>query len=371
MKITRNVKTIFMQEIKRMTKNTRQMLTAIILPVAGTFFVLWGLSQAVNTDSANKDLIIRIYAEQGMVKQIKASLKNFDSPLYKIYDYSRFKKGQIQYKTDYICIAAKKDSTSLYYNSAHNEREDIIAAREYARQISLLTDDNAIKTYVNESDTICARDVSTDRQRTLAVLIPLISATSVISVMFVCMSLVTMAADTLAGERERGSFELLRLSGTSSQDIVAGKSLTLTVLSFMSVLLIIIAGMVYLSIDGTYCSGITASGIASIIITGLSTSIVLSGLFLFISSCFSKVQTATVYENMAMVICSILSSTSQFSSARIFTMMPITGTVNTLEKAIVGGDALAEASCQLVIAILISLALYIFTASRLKSDMSF
>lgn len=225
-------------------------------------------------------------------------------------------------------------------------------------------------------DAITTVDISTEGDQVDAVLIPMVSMVFLIGMMLANTSTGSMATDAIAGERERGTFDMLRLSGTRVSAIVLGKYAFLVLVSM--VILVLDAGALILGLwqFTPELFDIAAAQAAknpmwfvSVLGNLFSVAILTSALYLALSACFEKSKQAASYSSMVQLVLSLLTYASNVAGADVLAYLPIGNVWVVLGKALNGETTFTYVACSMAIAAVISLAALWYGTMNLEKEM--
>lgn len=328
----------FRMEAKRFFGNRKIVLSAVVLPIVMMFFIIFGISELEKNENGFE---IHIYSSSDIVKIIQ------QSELTKIPNLVFSDKTET-FETDISsnrnCIGILVDtSIKIGYDSATlTEQEALFAAQHLAMQISVLLSEQGVFTeYIANEPSFAKIDVCQASDKLIKMITPLLMMISIISVMLVCANIVSLSSDSISGERERGTLDMLRLSGVKLMSVILGKTLFLVFLSWSIMILESIAALIGMLIFNPSifeqlknCS-INIVGITcSLLLIFLEISLICSACFVCISSFFGKVRQATTYSSFGMIVLSLATSISAFSSSRIIAFIPIANLPSIIQKTL-------------------------------------
>ena len=206
-------------------------------------------------------------------------------------------------------------------------------------------------------------------------LIPFVSMLFVIVLMFTNLNTGSLATEAVAGERERGTFDMLRLSGTKVSTILAGKLLFLFPVTAGMLLLdsaALILGM-RLSRQGLYAFAASAAAenplwFIPVAVCVLGIAALSSALYLALSSCFARVRQAAAYSGAVMLALSLFSYAPNLLGSEALNYLPVSNLWAVLGNALTGRSALVYALCSTLIALAAGAAALTAASKYLERD---
>lgn len=216
---------IIKREWMRLSKQPKVMVTNFLMPcvllflLIGIFFsgVLEGKQQmiAVVTDSAE---IKRFITENELYQDILI-YEQMDEELETMYDKSEV-AVVLAVDEDAKNIQLKYDSTKLSSNDV------LLTAQEFISELTLyLQSEELYESFANNQLAILENDISSVVEREEARFKLLISIFVAVMIFMVGQPLASFAIDSYVGEKERGTYDSIRLSGVEISQFILGKTI--------------------------------------------------------------------------------------------------------------------------------------------------
>ena len=359
------VNTILHYELKCFFHNRRQILTNFLPGPLVVLLIMFFISHIAATPSR-----IEIYNGDNYKNIIQATAQDPD-----IVSYSENKtinKDDLSSKKNYVVIQINPDGISISYNSSLITNTSLISkAKDIARRIAIIQDGNIqVSQYDNSLSTYHLIDISNYEDQIQLVLIPFLSLMFIVFFMLTNNCISNLSIDTVSGDQERGTFDMLILSGAGVFSILAGKYLfvfflNLCILVFGSI--IILAGLSFMQpvlytliISGT--QSILASCIPFFICL-CSASLLSPALFIALASFFSKSKQASTYASIVQIVLSLFTYAPIIFSSKILNYLPISNLWCVLHNSLVGKPVFVFTLSSLLISILI-VAIALFIAKK-------
>lgn len=242
-------------------------------------------------------------------EEMKQAIKNKDADLYMIFP-ADFDKEIEAYDAQTATEAAP--NIQIYYNSVRTESSSIYATMEEV--LSHYESSMCNKFNVNDGKT--KYDLATDKDTTgrmFSMMLPMLLLTFVFSG---CMSI---APESIAGEKERGTIAKLLVSPAKRNEIALGKIMSLSVLGLLcgtsSFVGTILSMPKLMQMDDMSASASVYSvgDYAMLLVVILSTVLIIVGLLSVISAFAKTVKEATTYVTPVLIIVMLTGLSSMFT----------------------------------------------------------
>lgn len=256
------------------------------------------------------------------------------------------------------------------------DSEILYTAQELASQIMMLQiNEMQYPTYEESSQHTELVDVSSSADQIEKVLIPLISIVFIIALMLANTSISSLSTDAIAGDRERGTFDMLRLSGTRISSIVLGKYA-----------FIVLVGMVILAVEaialalGVYICypeqfQIVVAQVSGNILWFLplllclfDIALITAALYMLLSASFENVKQVGAYASIVQIILSLFTYAPNVVNAQVLDYLPISNLWVVLRKALTGESTIVFTASSTGIALAISCFSLCYARNTLEKD---
>lgn len=319
---------IIQREWMRLCKQPKVIVTTFLMPCVLIFLVmgvfLSGILErapqniAVVTDSAK---IRQFIAENELYRDILI-FQEMDEELENMYD-----KGKVAVV---LKIGREAEAVQLQYDSTKISSNDLlVTAQEFVSELALFMQSEGLYgKFLDNQPTILEKDISPVIEREKEKLKLYISIFVAVIIFMVGQLLAGFAIDSYAGEKERGTYDSIRLSGVEIFWFILGKTvfavsvgLIAGILQTATVLLGIRCFMGSME-AGDYVDN--ALGMAvTIILTGCIALAVLVAALVYLSTYFEKVRDAATYGSIVTLAFALLSQASHVTDNKILEYFPI------------------------------------------------
>lgn len=324
-----NIFTIIKKELRRIFTDKR-MLAGLILPgiliylvysLMGNFMVdnftptdnyeyrvvVFNEPESLQAIHQTKDYKIKIIDDYDSVEKAKAGLSNKEFEILIVYDENFESKLGAEQDTD-------KPNVSIYYNSVSSESAELY--NYYSQTVSALSVNVTYNFFVNMSgDTFDLATIEDTSTMLIKMLVPFLL------VIFLFSGCMSVATESIAGEKERGTIATLLVTPVKRRDIALGKvsalaiaALVSSISSFLGVILS------FPKLMGGASESLTLSmyGFATyleIFILMIITVLLFTVLLSIISTFAKSVKEASQYAMPAMIIVMLLAFPSMMGSS--------------------------------------------------------
>ncbi len=332
---------VFVMELKKFFGNKKMIISVFVIPIFLIALIICGISviEAKETEGILKiycsDKIYQILLNAGFDEKTEFCVSNENQKMSTDVSSLRNFVG--------IAIDDTEKKITIGYDSSISENTELIyLASEISEKINIeLNANDYYEIYMSGMPSITFEDISSAEEQVVFSLKPLLVMISIISVMLVCMSLISLSADMVTGEKERGTFDIFRLSGSNLYSVICGKTVFLAMLgTFIFITECIVAGFCINIFNHRLFKMITDSCnnifdlIFCVILSSAILAVFCSACFIFISSMFEKVRQASSYCSIGMLIVSLSISIPVFCDKEFVEYIPIANFTVTVMKAI-------------------------------------
>lgn len=248
----KNFWTIVKKELTRIFRDRRMFFTTVLMPGLMIFLIYTMLGNAFeNMDSEavdahisvvnNIDAFRTIMTDEEMQKKIKVTFLDIEESRID-EEKDRLLKGE----TDYLIVfeedfetkveAKEKPLVQTYYNPSRDASNSVndyvvgaLSALESAYRVSLFGDTTAFVSNIGQSDSLIYEENKL-MGKTLSMMFPFLIIT------FLFSGAMSIGAESIAGEKERGTIATLLVTPVKRSHIAMGKIVSLAVISTLSAL---------------------------------------------------------------------------------------------------------------------------------------
>lgn len=367
-------KVIALHEFFRLYKARKQLACILIIPVISIIGLLFVLNIAEQTE--NENIIVYVDEEQKETAELVINQFMQTGVEIQLNESSEFREEMCKEETSIPIIRIRSEVIDVYYDSAHGSSSLINKTKELARRISVSADSIADYQYIELSKQVETQDLSTDVQKYGKKIHPVITSVLMIALMLLSLNLVNQASDTIPGERERGSFDLLKLTGISSTELCVGKGLMMVCLSLVTAFMIQVTIWGWLLVEAFLNKSdvdlyiiknmIQMNSVISVFLSVTATSLMISSMYFYTVTWFDSVKAATSYCSIVMVVVSLCSSLSEFVNFKFVECIPLIGITKVLEQIVLGQVNMENCILQAIIAAMCFVGLMSLSGKNLK-----
>lgn len=322
------VVTVMKKEFSRFFGDRRMVFSTLILP-ALMIYVLYSFmgNGLMDQFEVDKDYISKVYICNAP-ESLKPALAQLPIEVQEQTDLEDMKNKVKEKEVDLLAIfpedfdtavAAYDKQTStqeapeveLYYNSADTESSTIYASFE--EMLAEFEGSMCNKFDINRSGE--KFDMATDKDSTGKLFSMMLPMLLLIFIFSGCMSI---APESIAGEKERGTIAKLLVSPTNRRDIALGKIISLSVLgllcgtsSFIGTILSMPKLMQYEEMNAAVYK---ISDYLMLLVVIFSTVLVIVGVLSIVSAFAKTVKEATTYLSPIMILVMLVGITSMFGN---------------------------------------------------------
>lgn len=365
-------KTIFTMEAQRFFGNRRFMISTLIFSPIVVFVLLFAISSMANRNSVS---CIEVYGAKAFESQLSETVKMDENIIFKenATDYEeRVRSGK-----NIVVVVAFSEAVQVYYDSSLLVNTSVLnTAQSIANNIlALQINEEKYSEFVRTVETIKLEDISSSSDYIEFALIPVLGLIFVIALVLINSSIADLAVDAFAGEKERGTFDMLRLSGSKVSAIVAGK---FGFVALVGVAVLVLEGVFLVLGLQQYQPELYKFAIQKatenplwfvpVLICIFSVSILCTALFVAIGASFEKVKQAFAYTGIVQIVLSLFSYAPSVWNENILNYLPIGNLSIVTQAALEGESTTAYVVVSLSISLVIAIAALIYTASVLERE---
>lgn len=364
------IKTIFSMQARGFFQDRKQALTALLfgpLMVLVLFYAITGVTVSKSE--------IRVFGAVQYRDALTGSTRDGESVVFargEAADAAWIAGGQNR-----VALAVESGSVQILYDSSLLTDTGLLhKAQELAGRITALQINEAqYPAYDQALQSIELADISSGADQVAQVLIPLVSLIFIIVLMLTNSSISSLATDTIAGERERGTFDMLRLSGTGIPAILLGKYAFTAAIGILMVVLQ--AGAVILGLRIFWPELLRAAAVQAVqnplwfvpvLVCLMSIGVLTAALYIALSASFAKESQVGAYSGIVQLVLSLFTYSSNVINAQALGYLPISNVWLVLEKALAGESCFAFVASSTGIALAIASAALWYAATILEKD---
>ena len=369
--------TVIKMESKKFFSNKKMLISAFLVPTVLMGFIIFSISSIGSMEEKGK---INVYCSKDTYQTLSNSDID-DSVQLIVSNKKNSLKSDVSSSKNVVGITIDDIERKIIigYDSSALENKDLLyQASEIERNINMkINATEYYETYVDGEPNMMFNDVSGIEDIVSASLKSLLSMISTMAVMLACVNLITLSTDIIAGEKERGTFDIYRLSGSNVFSIVFGKTLFLTILGFITLCLewfVTALCIKYVNPDlfdmvVECCENIYAF-ILCIALLAIILAIFISTCFVFVSSFFEKAKQASSYCSIGMVIITMAMSASMVVDWQWIEYVPIANFIVTIMHVLTNQSYISALLISACISVFVSLIALWYSAKRMERNLS-
>ena len=364
------LKTILSMQAHGFLQNRRQVITALLLGPIMVFAMLYIVSNISTSDAR-----IEIYGAGQYRNALIQSAKGDENIVFAEGD--EINASKVSWSKNIVIIEVESDAVQILYDSSLLTDAGLLyKAQELADRIAALQINEAQYPIYDETvRSISIIDISSSADQIEMVLIPLVSMVFIIALMLANTSISSLATDTIAGERERGIFDMLRLSGTRIRSIILGKYFFVVFVSM--VILTAEAAALALGLQKCYPELFQTVAVQAsenplwflpMLLCLFSIAILTTALYIVLSASFEKVKQAAAYASIVQLVLSLFTYVPNVVDAQVLNYLPISNLWVVLRKAFAGESTIAFAASSLGVALAVTAVALCYATTILEKE---
>lgn len=366
MSYTRTVKTIFKMESKKFFQNPKNILSTFLVGPLLIFLLLFMFTQITIPSTSS----IEIYSVEILPEIIAA---NFNDVEFRnnVEEYeNRIKTGETA-----IAIVNDGESVNIYYDSSLLPDTNLLLnAKKIAANIIVMQENSEqYNEFIENIKEIKLTNLNENSNSFYVAISSVITLMFFVTLMSVNTSIGSMATDAICGERERGTFDTLTLSGIKPSCLVLGKMSFITLIGFTMLIINSIAlgiGLCY-TFDGAYeFFKVQLNGrflwFLPFPVLFIGISLLVTSLFFAIATSFDKVKQAMSYMGIIQIILSLFSYAPAVFGDKALSYVPISNLSIVLDAVLNNEDYWGYVIGSSVIILIFTVFLYIYSVNILR-----
>lgn len=363
---------IIKREWMRLSKQPKVMVTTFLMPCVLIFLVMGIFLSGVLERKPQKIAVITYSAKieefiaENEVYQDILIFEQMNEELETMYD-----KGNVAVVLE---IGTEAKSVRLQYDSTKLSSNDVlITAQEFVSELALfLQNEGLYEEFANNQLTILENDVSSIVEREEAKLKLYISVFVAVLIFLVGQPLASFSIDSYVGERERGTYDSIRLSGIEIFQFILGKTVfTVSVGLLSGVLQIttILLGIRYFmgSLEVEHYIDNALMMTVTIILTGCISLAMLVAVLIYLSTYFEKVRDAATYATIGTLVFTLLSQVSNVTDQTALEYLPLLNMNQLILKNAHGSASILPLLISVILGSVIVVVMTQMSVFRLKS----
>ena len=364
----REMKAITGKELYRVFKDKKSYIISCLTPLV--FIVLFSFIMQKAT-AMGKDYTIRVYCENPVLAE-KAE-KVIDEYSYTEMVTHSYDEMDIMENKVTVAVVIEEAVHVIYDANLVSNTRAVYQAEMLADELSIqLTDTELFSEYRASMVPILEKNTSTAEERMNHYFFILFPFMYVLFIGLVNMFIMSLATDMISGERERGVFDAVLLSGVSERKLLLGKEIAIVssaipiyVTGFLSTIL---GCIIYERSIWRYLLDIflTVENITTLILFGISMAVLTGSIFLYISSCFNKVKHAKAHTGTSSLIISFLCLLNQFWKKELLEYIPVINVVSSMSDMLNGKLNFKAVLISSVLAIIIACVLFAIAGVQIR-----
>ncbi len=326
----RHVLHVMRSEWKKTRKTPVQLVLMLLVPIVSILFLSWGLCYVrvmVNRydgivylpDESTKDMISDKISEY--YPDFSFRTGNTEDAEKKVHDG----------KADCAVVVEEKEVCILYDSSIITSSQALKDAGDCAGDIVyLLEGEDYYEDAYSLYPEIELVDSSTSTDKLVNYMDQIAGIIGMLLFLMMASNAMTIAANTITGEKERQTFDSLVLCPAPLRKILLGKELVMfleILASGLAGILAAGAGMAIWNPDefSMLCdiSGRSGAVIPVMLILLLSAALVITGIFSIIASAFAETKKVSLFSSAGMVLVSVAAMIPSFISSRTIRYFPV------------------------------------------------
>lgn len=370
MKLIPNVITLFRMERNRFIQNRKQVITALFFGPVMVFVMIYSLA-----DISAVDARIEIYGAEPYRNALMQNVQGDESVVYAqstVVDTEKVSSGK-----NIVVIAVEFDTVTIFYDSSMlMDPELLYTAQELAGRITALQiNETQYPVYDEYARRIEIVDISSSADQIEMVLLPLVSIVFIIALMLANTSISSLATDAIAGERERGTFDMLSLSGTRISSIILGKYIFIVLVCML--ILTAEAAVLVLGVHKCYPELFRIAAVQAsenplwflpplLCLFGIA--VLTAALYMALSASFENVKQVGAYASIVQLVLSLFTYAPNVVEAQVLNYLPISNLWVVLRKALADESTIVFTASSMGIALVIAAVSLCYATNTLEKD---
>lgn len=364
------IKTILFMEANRFFQNRKQVLTTLLLGPVMVFLML----SAIGSISENESCI-EVYGAAAFHEVLTEEAKNDERIVFEPGTVNHKDRAFLDKNT--VVIAVEQDTVQIYYDSSLLTDSGLLyKAQELADRIAAWQINET--QYAVYDEYVCGIeivDISNSADQIEMVLLPLVSIVFIIALMLANTSISSLATEAIAGERERGTFDMLRLSGTRIRSIILGKYSFIVLVCML--ILTAEAAVLALGVHKCYPELFRIAAIQvsenplwflPLLLCLFGIAVLTAALYMALSASFENVKQVGAYASIVQIVLSLFTYAPNVVDAQALNYLPISNLWFVLQKALASESTVVFVASSMGVALAIAAASLCYATTILEKD---
>lgn len=314
----------FGNELKKITRNKRSVLVLFGVPALAIMLMIYLMNMGKGTE-------IYLKAEDSGICKVITDRYGTE---YQISDSAK--------ATDILITVS--DTIEIVYDQTQVSAKRLNEAKRVAAEIAAdLQGSEYAEAFMAGEPDIKIIDIATVEEKYKSSHMRNLAFLATLAIMFGGMNIITISSDSFAGEKERGVYDSIILSGADEGAWFIGKQLAVFTMAFLVFVFEIAFGyfgnvLLKSPMAEAFQASINAKGVTELLISAIGCGLIFTGLFSAISISFDTVKNASSYSTIAMFAFSFLACLPLITDAPWTAKIPFAN-FPTLCLRIMGGKS--------------------------------
>lgn len=330
----------FKNELRRITRNRKLLMSLFVVPAVLVLFMTYLMELQKSTAR------ICIAAEDQKTAQMIRSLWSEQYPIN-------------EEAVGRDILISVSDTITVVYDHTQIGARQLNEARRVATEIAAqLQGAEYAAAFRSGEPKLELQDIATTDELVKRNFMTILSFTTMMAVMAVGMNIITITADSIAGEKERGVYDGIVLSGAATTGWIIGKQLAVLLLASLIFAFSIVCGCAGNILMGTpmkevLVAELNAGAVTELILSAIAGGLVFTALFSAISSGFGTIKNATSFCSIAMFAVSFLTMLPMLSDIPVLERIPFANFTGVCIRILTARSAMREVLSGLAVALVI------------------
>ncbi len=363
---------IFNREVKRLLKQPKVIFSTFLVPCVLILLMMWVFMSGVL--SHEKKALAIVTKDRAYVEKFLAVNEEFDGVLIYTEETEELKKLYDNGKTDVMLVLdLEEKSAEVRYDATKLKSGDnLLLSQQLVRELAMYcSSEDLYQNYIEQNPEIVRLDTASEKDIWEQNLTSLIGIFSMIFVFLVGQPMTTFSIDAYAGEKERGSYDSIRLAGIDIWKFLIGKILFVTAIGLIGGALQIVCalcGLAYFSPEMNvlkYVGNPVIFWSTVVIACGISLMILVT-VMVYLSTYFDTVKDAGMYASLGTIAFTALTQISAISSSPLWSYIPFANLSEMLLKSATGNLEISKLLISSVLGITVVVILIFLSVKQLE-----
>ena len=319
---------IFNREVKRLLKQPKVIFSTFLVPCALILLMMWFFMSDVLTHE-KKDLAI-VTEDKAYMEEFLAANEDFKDVL--IYTEETEELMQLYDSGDVdimLVLDFDTKTAEVRYDATKLKTGDnLLLSQRLVRELAMYcSSEELYQNYVAQNLEIMQLDTASERDLWEQSLASLVGIFTMVFVFLVGQPMATFSIDAYVGERERGSYDSIRLAGIDISKFLLGKILFVTVIGLIAGGLQIgcaLGGLGYFEPEMNVLKYVDNPVLfwSTLVITCGISLMILVAVMVYLSTYFETVKDAGMYASLGTIAFTALTQVSAISASELWSYIP-------------------------------------------------